>query len=173
VPTDGSNEPRRGWRGCDLGWVVGLDRSYHFCAKGLRFGPNAQPSPTLPKWTLLGTNPRLLCRTYNSWTLGTFGNLDQARQWSRDSLMLEEGQPSAFGLAKARNCAAWLHILRRQWPEARAQAEALLALATQLCEVKQDRGADPLLEKSRPLVRPGVRFDKTKRRTIVKGVRCE
>jgi tetratricopeptide (TPR) repeat protein len=79
----------------------------------------------------LGADPRVPCWGYDSWILAILGYLGQSLQRSHDTLTLAQDQAHPFGLTLALNFAAGVHIYRREWPEVRAQAEALLALATE------------------------------------------
>jgi predicted ATPase len=78
-----------------------------------------------------GQDPGVLCRSYAARPLWLLGYPDQALQWSREALTLAQELAHSPSLAFARNWAAAVAQYRRDAPATQAQAEALMALATE------------------------------------------
>jgi predicted ATPase len=74
-------------------------------------------------------DPRVLCRSYASWTLWYQGYPDQGLKRTHEALALAEGLSHPFTLTETLAFAAAFHSLRREWQIAREQAEAVMTLA--------------------------------------------
>jgi len=78
-----------------------------------------------------GQDPGVCCRSHGARPLWLLGYPDQALQWSREALTLAQELAHSPSLAYARNWAATVAQFRRDAPATQAQAEALIALATE------------------------------------------
>jgi predicted ATPase len=77
-----------------------------------------------------GQDPGVACRSYRAWALWLLGYPDQALQGMQHALALAHALSHPFSLVYALTYAARVHQLRREGPEAQAQTEAAMALAT-------------------------------------------
>jgi predicted ATPase len=77
-----------------------------------------------------GQDPGVACRSYRAWALWLLGYPDQALQGMQNALALAHELSHPFSLVYALTYAARVHQLRREGPEAQAQTEAAMALAT-------------------------------------------
>jgi predicted ATPase len=80
---------------------------------------------------LYGRDPGMDCHIYLAWMLWMLGYPDQAWMAMRQALTLVEGVSHPLSLATARFTAAYLAQLCRHVQDVRAQAEAVMTLATE------------------------------------------
>jgi predicted ATPase len=76
-------------------------------------------------------DPRVLCRSYASWTLWYLGYPDQGLQRTQEAVTLAAGLSHPLSLTETLCFAALFHSLRREWQIARERAEAVMTLATE------------------------------------------
>jgi predicted ATPase len=82
--------------------------------------------------TFAGQAPRVIAiaLAYAAFTLWTLGYPEQALTRITELLTLVHGLSHPFSLARALHYATSLHLMRREWAAAQAQAETALALST-------------------------------------------
>jgi predicted ATPase len=78
-----------------------------------------------------GRDPGMDCHIYRAWVLWTLGYPDQAREAMRQALALVEGLAHPVSLATTWFAAAYLAQWCRHVPDVRAQADAVITLATE------------------------------------------
>jgi class 3 adenylate cyclase/predicted ATPase len=78
---------------------------------------------------LYSGDPGVACGGYRAFALWALGYADQALHQSQQALALARQVAHPYTLALALNFAAWLHQFRREAQDARAAAEAAIALA--------------------------------------------
>src|SRR5262249_50875609 len=89
--------------------------------------PAAQRAQTRRHGEALGVR----CLAMAAHTLWCLGSPTQAVQRSQEALALAQTLSHPYSLTVAQHLAAYLHYYRREAPAVQAQAEALLALATE------------------------------------------
>jgi predicted ATPase len=77
----------------------------------------------------IGQDPGVVCRGFCAWALGALGYPDQALRRSYDTRALAQELAHPFTLAYALDFVARIHQLRREGPQTRQWAEALLKLS--------------------------------------------
>jgi predicted ATPase len=80
---------------------------------------------------LVGHDIRVATLAYLMWTLWALGYPDQALKQADEAQSWTQALSHPFSLAWACNCAASVHLLRREWQAAQAWAEAAIRLATE------------------------------------------
>jgi predicted ATPase len=80
----------------------------------------------------MGQDPGVDCRTYTAWTLWLLGYPAQALARLHEALTLAQELSHPYSLAFVRCLASWIHQWRRDVPAVHEQAEAAIALSTEL-----------------------------------------
>jgi tetratricopeptide (TPR) repeat protein len=112
--------------GHSLFWLGQLPAAHAHLEQGERlYDPRQHSSHVF----LYGQDPGVGCRRWGAITLWCLGYPDQALRKSQDALAMAERLAHPFSLVSTLSLAAGLHQLRREAHAARAQAEAVLALA--------------------------------------------
>jgi class 3 adenylate cyclase/predicted ATPase len=91
------------------------------------YDPYRHRSLALP----VGNDPGTMSRSFLAYTLWFLGYPDQALTRSHEALTLAKEFAHPVNLATALNCAAMLHLFRREGQAAQEQAERLMAVATE------------------------------------------
>jgi class 3 adenylate cyclase/predicted ATPase len=78
-----------------------------------------------------GYDPGVGCLGWAAITLWLLGYPDEGLKRSDEALALARTLAHPFSLGFALFCAAWLHVLRREWPTATEHAEATVALSAE------------------------------------------
>jgi predicted ATPase/tRNA A-37 threonylcarbamoyl transferase component Bud32 len=77
---------------------------------------------------LFGADPAVTCRAFMAWALWLLGHPDLAQRTVDDALTRARGSSQPLTLAHAHFTRAYVHQLRREAAETRAEAEAVIAL---------------------------------------------
>jgi class 3 adenylate cyclase/predicted ATPase len=81
--------------------------------------------------SLVGHDVQMANLSYVMWTLWVLGYPDQALKRAYEALTWAQELSHPFSLAWAFNCAASVHLFRREWQAAQERAEAAIMLATE------------------------------------------
>lgn len=89
------------------------------------------PSQYHPQAFSTTADIRVDCLSYGSWSLWFLGYPNQALEKSREAFALAHELAHPFSMAYAMTFCGMLHAYRREWQEAQAWAEKVVALATE------------------------------------------
>jgi predicted ATPase len=81
--------------------------------------------------SLIGHNVKVANLSYIMWTLWLLGYPDQALKRAYEALTWAQELSHPFSLSWAFNCAASVHLFRREWQAAQERAEAAIMLSTE------------------------------------------